>query len=43
MKIIRPLSYNYAKTYDVITVGPYANRIGKAISSSRKSLKILTV
>lgn len=43
MKFCHSIKYAFAAYYDLVTVGPYANRIAKIVSSYDDSLKMLTV
>lgn len=47
MHITQRLLFYYSKFYDLITIGPYANKIAKTVSHScvgmDRSVKILTV
>lgn len=44
MRINRILTYKFSKCYDLISVGPYANRVAKTVNESTKQpLSILTV
>lgn len=44
MKINRILSFSFSKCYDLISVGPYANRVAKTVSElTSQRLSILTV
>lgn len=43
MKIISRISFGFSNCYDLITIGPYANRVAKAVISYENSIKALTI
>jgi hypothetical protein len=43
MKIINRTTFRFSKSYDLITIGPYANRVAKAAVAYENSIRALTV